>query len=115
GGIPRYMLIFQDRIPTDVGPVRSARYYFIAWASEWDAVYAHAGGSPQALSTLRAQGNGQLVYNADEFRWGGSFHRITTRNPPHNLYTSGKNLRRLVKNVGAKDGPMTAAWKFAPD
>jgi hypothetical protein len=115
GGIPRYMLIFQDRIPTDVGPVRSARYYFIAWASEWDAVYAHAGGSPQALSTLRAQGNGQLVYNADEFRWGGSFHRITTRNPPHNLYTSGKSLRRLAKNVGAKDGPLTAAWKFAPD
>jgi hypothetical protein len=115
GGIPRYMLIFQERIPTDVGPVRSARYYFIAWASEWNALYAHAGGSPQALATLRAKGSGQLVYNADEFRWGGSFHRITTRNAPHNLYTSGKNLRRLLTKVGAKDGPMKAAWKFAPD
>jgi hypothetical protein len=70
GGIPRYMMVFQERIPKDVGPVRSARYYYIAWAAEWRAVYAHAGGSPQALQTLRSKGNGQLVYNADEFRWG---------------------------------------------
>ena len=61
GGIPRYMAIFSDNVPTNVGPVRSARYYFIAWASEYKSLYVHAGGSPQALSTLRASGNGQLV------------------------------------------------------
>ena len=66
------MLIFQENIPGEVGPVRSSRYYYIAWAAEWRAVYAHAGGSPQALQTLRQKGNGQLVYNADEFRWGNS-------------------------------------------
>ena len=71
GGIPRYMMIFGENQPTDVGPVRSSRYYYIAWASEWKAVYAHAGGSPQAMATLLAQGNGKLVYNADEFRWAG--------------------------------------------
>ncbi len=70
GGIPRYMMIFGENQPTAVGPVRSSRYYYIAWAAEWKAVYAHAGGSPQALSTLRAQGNGKLVYNADEFALG---------------------------------------------
>jgi hypothetical protein len=43
GGIPRYMLIFQENIPATVGPVRSARYYYIAWAAEWRAVYAHSG------------------------------------------------------------------------
>src|SRR4029077_2326760 len=115
GGIPRYMLIFQDQFAKDVGPVRSARYYYVAWAAEWKAVYAHAGGSPQAISTLAAKGSGQWVYNADEFRWAGSFHRISTRRPPHNLYTNGSLLRRLATRLGAKDGPMTAAWKFAPD
>ena len=55
-----------------IGPVRSARYYYIAWAAEWKAVYVHAGGSPQALATLRSKGRGQYVYNADEFRWGGT-------------------------------------------
>jgi hypothetical protein len=115
GGIPRYMLIFQENIPGTVGPVRSSRYYYIAWAAEWRAVYAHAGGSPQALQTLRSQGNGQLVYNADEFRWAKSFWRIKERRPPHNLYTDGKHLRSLAKTVKAKDAAAAPAWRFAPD
>jgi len=115
GGIPRYMMVFQDQIPGTVGPVRSARYYYIAWAAEWKAVYAHSGGSPQALKTLRAKGGGQLVYNADEFRWGRYFHRTKDRYPPHNLYTEGKSLRKLAARLGADDGPMEAVWQFAPD
>lgn len=116
GGIPRYMMVFQDRVPPSVGPVRSARQYYIAWAAEWDAVYAHVGGSPQALQTLREQGRGQLVYNADEFRWGGIyFHRTRDRFAPHNVYTSGKELWQLAGRLGAKKGEMKAAWKFAPD
>lgn len=115
GGVPRYMLLFQERTPKAVGPVRSARYYFIAWASEWKSVYAHAGGSPQALATLRALGSGQLVYNADEFAWGSYFWRVTTRFPPHNLYTDGKHLRELTRRLGATSAPPKAAWRFGPD
>jgi hypothetical protein len=115
GGIPRYMMVFQENIPGDVGPVRSSRYYYIAWAAELRAVYGHAGGSPQALATLRQKGNGQLVFNIDEFRYGGSFRRIKTRFAPHNLYTTGKQLRRLVARVGAKDAAIKWPWTFAPD
>ena len=117
GGIPRYMLIFQDRIPPSVGPVRSARQYYIAWAAEWNAVYAHVGGSPQAMATLREQGRGQLVYNADEFRWGGVyFHRTRDRFAPHNVYTSGKELWQLAAPA-RREGreAMKPAWRFAPD
>jgi Protein of unknown function (DUF3048) N-terminal domain/Protein of unknown function (DUF3048) C-terminal domain len=114
GGIPRYMMVFQETIPTLVGPVRSSRYYYIAWAAEWRAVYAHAGGSPQALKVLRNQGSGQLVYNADEFRWGNSFSR-TDRNPPHNLYSDGKHLRAIAKTVKAADKPLKPVWTFGPD
>ena len=56
GGIPRYMLLFQSTIPGSVGPVRSAREYYIEWAAEWKAMYVHAGGSPQALQTLASKG-----------------------------------------------------------
>ncbi len=115
GGIPRYMMIFGETRPTDVGPVRSARYYYIAWAAEWKAVYAHAGGSPQALAALRAKGNGQLVYNADEFRWAGFFRRIRSRFPPHNLYTTGKQLDALANKLGATARDYTPVWQFAPD
>jgi hypothetical protein len=116
GGIPRYMLVFQDQEPGSVGPVRSARYYYIAWAAEWHAVYAHVGGSPQAMSTLAAQGQGQLVFNADEFRWGGIFfHRIKERASPHNAYTDGDLLRRMATRIGAEDELQPAAWQFAAD
>lgn len=115
GGIPRYMLVFQESIPGDVGPVRSARYYYLAWAAELRALYVHSGGSPQALATLRAQGNGKLVYNADEFAWGGSFRRVAFNDAPHNLYTTGKQLRALAATRGAADGPITSPWVFGPD
>lgn len=115
GGIPRYMLVFQEGLPKDVGPVRSARYYFIAWAAEWHALYVHAGGSPQALSTLYSQGSGQLVYNADQFANGPYFRRVSTRYPPHNLYTTGAQLRQLATKLGATAPPPAAAWRFGPD
>ena len=115
GGIPRYMAIFQDSLPKEIGPVRSSRYYYIAWAAEWRAVYAHAGGSPQAKATLAAKGRGQYVYNIDEFRYSGTFHRVTFRSAPHNLYTTGAKLRAAGKHRGPRTRPTTAAWTFAPD
>ena len=115
GGIPRYMMVFGENQPKAVGPIRSSRLYYIAWASEWKALYVHAGGSPQALTKLRGFGNGQLVYNADEFAWGPYFHRISTRLSPHNLYTDGTELDKLAKRRGAKAETYAAIWKFAPD
>jgi hypothetical protein len=115
GGIPRYMAIFQDTLPKLIGPVRSSRLYYIAWAAEWRAVYAHAGGSPQAKATLAAKGHGQYVFNGDEFRFSGTFFRTTNRQAPHNLYTTGAKLRAMGKTLGAKDKAYTAAWQFAPD
>ncbi len=117
GGIPRYMLIFAERDPGAVGPVRSARQYFIEWAAEWRATYVHVGGSPQALATLKKFGTGKLVYNADDFRWEGTYlWRIKTRFAPHNVYTDGKHLRSLGTRVGAK--PLKTpkpVWSFAAD
>ena len=116
GGIPRYMMLFQDTIPGGVGPVRSSREYYIEWAAEWKSMYVHAGGSPQALRTLAAKGHGQWVYNAEEFRWEGRYlWRTKDRFAPHNVYTDGKHLRQLAKRLKAKDGPMKPAWLFAPD
>jgi len=115
GGIPRYMAIFQTELPKDIGPVRSSRYYYITWAAEWRAIYTHAGGSPQALNTLTSKGRGQWVYNLEAFHHPGAFRRIKTRQAPHNLYTTGPNLRKTGLQIGAKDQAYKAAWNFAPD
>jgi len=116
GGIPRYMLVFGEGDPPAVGPVRSARVYFVEWAAEWDAVYVHVGGSPGAMSLLRQKGQGQLVYDADEFRWGRThLWRTTDRRAPHNVYTDGEHLRALADRLGAEDVEASPAWSFAPD
>ncbi len=116
GGVPRYMMVFQETVPIDLGPVRSARPYFIAWAAEWNAVYGHVGGSPQAMATLRAEGKGQLVFDADEFRWGGTYYRrIKLRSSPHNVYSDAKSLRVMATRVAAINGPFEPVWRFGPD
>lgn len=47
GGITRFMAMFYCNSLPDiqVGPVRSARTYFLDWVSEYDALYAHVGGA----------------------------------------------------------------------
>jgi hypothetical protein len=118
GGIPRYMMMFQENLPSLLGPVRSSRYYYIAWAAEWRSMYVHAGGSPQALATLRAKGRGQYVYNAENFRYEGVYlWRLRTRSSPHNVYTDGTNLRKLARAIRAPDYTQPAApvWSFARD
>lgn len=118
GGIPRYVALFSEGNPPAVGPIRSSRLYFIAWAAEWNAVYMHVGGSPQALALLRtAQGAGKAVWNADEIRLGDTYMwRVKTRFAPHNVYSSATAMRGLVKAVHAPVSVNYAAhWQFAPD
>lgn len=116
GGIPRYMLLFQDTIPTDVGPIRSTRQYYIEWAAEWNAMLVHHGGSPQANATLARRGDGSWVWNADGIVLEGLFvWRVLDRFAPHNVMSDGPHLRRLARRLGAADGPIEAAWRFAAD
>lgn len=117
GGIPRYLALYQSRmLGSDIGPIRSARVYFVLWASEWNALYGHSGGSPQALRMLRDKGQGQYVFDANEFRYGGgAFGRVDFRSAPHNVYTDAQRMRRLGIRLGAEDHDQSPVWTFAPD
>lgn len=96
GGITRFMALFQDQQPTSVGPVRSARPYFLQWDLGFDAPYAHMGGSPQALADINSWG----VKNLDGMYYPGAYTRISSRQPPHNLYTSIPKLVSLEVSQG---------------
>jgi hypothetical protein len=55
GGITRMMAVFQDVTNAgEIGSIRSARPYFVDIALGLDALYIHAGGSPDAYSKLYA-------------------------------------------------------------
>jgi hypothetical protein len=98
GGITRLLAIFDadSEGGLQIGPVRSARPYFVIWAKETGAVFVHAGGSPEALSMLSAAESG--VYDLSEFFAGSYFERVTFRPSPHNLYITSDAMRRYISD-----------------
>ncbi len=96
GGITRFVAIYEEGQPTSIGPVRSARPYFIDWLLPFDAGYAHVGGSPAALSEIKADN----VRDMNQFAYGSTYTRITSRAAPHNVYTSMANLNSLEQSKG---------------
>lgn len=87
-GITRFMAVFSSaRIVDKIGPVRSARPYFVDWAAPFWGVFAHAGGSDEAFASI-ATSDTLLDLNENKtYYWRDSEH---TR--PHNLFTSTKNV-----------------------
>jgi hypothetical protein len=101
GGEDRYMLVFQELDAPDVGPVRSGRPYFVNWAAEYRAGFAHYGGDlkmQQYVPTI----NGRLLYDINALGTGSkAYHRIGTRSAPHNGYTSTDALWATAARLGA--------------
>ena len=95
-GITRFLALFEEGNPSSIGPIRSARPYYIDQAQPFDAAYVHVGGSPDALNALQSNG----VKNLDEFANGSSFIRATNRDAPHNVYTSMTSLLSLEASKG---------------
>ena len=70
GGITRFMAVFYCGAQADsltIGPVRSARTYFLDWASEYSKypIYVHVGG---ANTPNKANALGQI----EDYGWAGS-------------------------------------------
>ncbi len=95
-GITRFLALYQDTAPDSVGPVRSARPYYVQWDLGFDAAYAHVGGSPEALADIKAWN----VRDLNQFYNGGAYHRISSRDAPHNVYTSIAALNQLEVQKG---------------
>lgn len=89
GGVTRFLALFQSEQPENIGPVRSARHYYIQLASGYNALYVHHGWSPQAqeliLSGFIDTLNG-LYYD------GTLFQRASFRVAPHNSYITYENI-----------------------
>lgn len=52
GNLTRFLAIYKDPKVENIGPVRSARPYFIDYALENDSIFVHFGGSPKALGEV---------------------------------------------------------------
>lgn len=90
GDIPRFITFFSDESEVEkVGPVRSARPYYVEWATAFHAVYAHVGGSPEALDLIASM---EDFVDLNQFYQSEYFWRQTTngRYAPHNVFTSAE-------------------------
>lgn len=108
-GITRFMAVYNSSAEADkIGPVRSARDYYLDWASEFNAIYAHVGGSPQALEKIPSAN----IYDLNQFFNGRYFWRSTDRYAPHNVYTNSELLREAMNNKGISEPVEFDSWRF---
>lgn len=111
GGITRFLALFQSKKPDYIGPVRSARPYYVEWAKTFDASYVHAGGSPDGLRAITDLG----VKDISAFAYGDDvFYRTTDRQSPHNLYSSFKGLDKVNQEKGFTSSKFDA-WSRKKD
>jgi len=112
GLITRFMALYAGDPPANVGPVRSARPYFLHLAREWDAYYAHVGGSVEALRDIRLWG----IPDLDDVRGDRGFWIDKTRKRPHNTYLNlAKALEGKQPRGRFKDWSFTEPPEGSPD
>lgn len=98
GDVTRFLALYQSQIPESIGPIRSARSYFIDIAQGLDAFYLAHGYSPEAKSML----DKRVVEGMNGMQYDGIyFKRSTERKAPHNSYITGENVVAGAEKVGA--------------
>lgn len=95
GGETRLMALFKGVDSEKIGPVRSARHYFLDYAMENDAIYTHFGESPQADSDIRKYSINEIDGIAED---GTTFWRVKDKAAPHNAVTSTAKLLASANN-----------------
>ncbi len=95
GGETRLMALFKGVDVEKIGPVRSARHYFLDYAMENDAIYAHFGESPQAAGDIKRYSINEIDGIAED---GTTFTRVREKAAPHNAVTSMAKLIESAKN-----------------
>lgn len=94
GGETRLMALFKGQDVEKIGPVRSSRHYFLDYAMENDAIYAHYGWSPQAESDI---GTYKINNINGIIESSSTFWRVKDKAAPHNAVTSTKALLQVAE------------------
>ncbi|MFH1366413.1 MAG: DUF3048 domain-containing protein [Patescibacteria group bacterium] len=112
GGITRFMAVFALTQPIEyIGPVRSARPYYLDWAKEYNALYSHVGGSPRAMSLISTYD----VFNLDQFYDSRYYWRDKGIEAPHNVLTSSKLLIFALRDKNAAAEGNYEGYKYKDD
>jgi hypothetical protein len=99
GGSSRFIAFFKkDNLPDKVGPIRSARHYFLDYVQEHDAIYCHFGWSPLAQKDIPRLGIANINGIYDNYYW---------REPPkssyHNAFSSKELIEKYIEKKKYRD------------
>ncbi len=115
GSITRLMAIIEDydNIPR-IGSVRSCRDYYLRYANEFNAIYAHYGQAVYALPYFEQH----VIDNLNGLTLGNAYYRTTDRVAPHNAYTDAAHLQAGIQSQGYSQQykeDYTGHFQFAPE
>jgi len=110
GDVTRLVGIFQSYLPEKIGPMRSARDYFIDFALNHDALFIHHGSSPggySRINTLRITNLDGMALEGSVFWRDRSYpewaFNTGTRPFEHSSFTGRERLENHVYNRGIRD------------
>lgn len=97
GGITRMLLMYADasRIPEKVGPIRSARHYFVDIAEGFDGIFVHFGFSPYAKSQIANHGVNNINGLYDNYFYRDSSRGVSSE---HTAYTTDEAIAKAIEN-----------------
>lgn len=114
GPISRFLALYHSDIPDVVGPVRSAREYYIETAKAHNALYVYHGAAAFLEVDLRAGWvdnlNG-MYYDNDQFL----FKRESFRRAPHNSYALLPNAYEVAARNNLDREMEHESWDFMTD
>ncbi len=98
GGITRYMALFTNQQTERIGPVRSARPYYLDYVLEHNAIYAHFGYSEQARMDISKYG----IQNINGLTQSAAYWRDNSLNvaSEHRAFTSMEKLMASASSLG---------------
>lgn len=113
GGITRFLAIFGTSQAEKVGPVRSARTFFVDYAHGYDAYLAHIGGSIDGLDKIKSD----KILDLDQSGYPAPFWREQQSGlgSEHTVYTSTAKLYDQANKNGYSAANNFNIFKFKDD
>lgn len=97
GKTTRLLAVYQSEFPDVIGPVRSARDYFIELNAGFNGIFVAHGYSPSAQAILTSG----AVDHLNGMQYDGTlFERASFRKAPHNSYITSENILKGVQKSG---------------
>ena len=111
GGITRFHLIFQSKVPKIVGPVRSARLSDLWITPQYRGLFFYSGASGSVSRRVR---RGKLPDMSQDVGVSAPYYRSGARSAPHNLYLTTSKAYVDAKKRGYKITANVPRLEFGP-